>query len=35
MTVRNSPRVRTFAHAAMNLGLVVAMLLTAAANFQG
>ena len=35
MTVRLSPRARLVAHAVMNLSLVVAVLLAAAANYQG
>ena len=35
MTVQVSERVRIVARAAMNLGLVLAVLLAAAANFQG
>ena len=35
MTVQVSERVRIAARAAMNLGLVLAVLLAAAANFQG
>jgi hypothetical protein len=33
--VQISPRVRTLAHAAINLGLMVAVLLAATANYQG
>jgi hypothetical protein len=33
--VQDSPRVRRVAHAVINLGAVLAVLLAAAANFQG
>jgi hypothetical protein len=33
--VQVSPRVRLLAHAAINLGLIVAVLLAATANYQG
>ena len=33
--VQVSPRARLFAQAVLNLGLVIAVLLAAAANFQG
>ena len=35
MEVQHSPRLRMVAAAVLNLGLVVGVLLSAAANFQG